>query len=78
MLQEFCCSVIFFFRSFDFVNIVYSMAKKNNQSVSHSSSSFKENDLVLAKMRGYCSWPARIVSIKNNTVRVYFFGEHNK
>lgn len=54
------------------------MAKKNNKSVLRSSSSFKENDLVLAKMRGYCSWPARIISIKNNTVQVFFFGEHNK
>lgn len=38
---------------------------------------FKKNDLVFAKMRGYCTWPAKIVSIENSRVQVYFFGTHD-
>lgn len=62
----------------------FAMAKKNGRIGKKSktnqvveTSNFKKNDLVFAKMRSYCAWPARIESIKNNTVRVYFFGTHD-
>lgn len=32
------------------------------------------NDLVMAKMRGYCSWPARIIKMKGKRTDVFFFG----
>lgn len=40
-------------------------------------SNFQVDDLVFAKMRSYCAWPARINCIKNKSVEVYFFGTHN-
>lgn len=44
-----------------------------------SSRSFKVNDYVLARMRGYPPWPARIVNFTKNgqTMKCYFFGSDN-
>lgn len=60
------------------------MTKRKNQIVKKSTSKnlaktsiFKKNDLVFAKMRSYCAWPAKIVSIRNSSVEVYFFGTHD-
>lgn len=35
-----------------------------------------EGDIVLCKMRGYCSWPAIVTEINQNSVSVEFFGDH--
>lgn len=37
---------------------------------------FEKDEIVFAKMRGYCSWPAKIVEItdKNPRVNVFFYG----
>lgn len=39
----------------------------------------KKGDAILAKMRGYDPWPARILDFTNNkkTIKCYFFGTHN-
>lgn len=36
---------------------------------------FKENDIVLAKQKYSCPWPARILTIHPKNVLVYFFGD---
>lgn len=40
----------------------------------------KENDIIMAKMKGYSPWPGKIVSFSKNRKRaeVYFYGSHNK
>lgn len=40
----------------------------------------KENDIVMAKMRGYSPWPGKIISFTKNLKRaeIYFYGSHNK
>lgn len=40
----------------------------------------KIGDAILARMKGYDPWPARLLSFKNKNrmVECYFFGAHNK
>lgn len=39
---------------------------------------FSVGELVLAKMRGYAAWPAKIIAFTNRfQAEVYFFGTHN-
>lgn len=47
--------------------------KKENNTI------LKENQIVLAKMKGYPAWPARILSFTKNkkSSTVYFYGSHN-
>lgn len=33
------------------------------------------NEIVSFKMRGFCIWPGRVISIINNVVEVEFFGD---
>lgn len=35
---------------------------------------FVVNEIVLATVPGYCAWPSRILSIRNETIMVEFFG----
>lgn len=34
----------------------------------------KEDDLVMAKMKSFCPWPARIIRVKGKRTDVFFFG----
>lgn len=36
----------------------------------------KVNDVVMAKMRCYCPWPARVDNFNGNRVDIYFFGTY--
>lgn len=36
---------------------------------------FKKNEIVLAKQKYSCPWPARILEVKKEKVLVYFFGD---
>lgn len=36
------------------------------------------NDLVMAKMRTYCAWPAQVIDVKGKRTEVYFFGTAQK
>lgn len=36
----------------------------------------KINDVVLFKTRGFCEWPARVISVKEKQVEVEYFGDH--
>lgn len=40
----------------------------------------KKNTIVMAKMRSYCPWPARIIEIKETgkKAKVFFFGSNNE
>lgn len=41
--------------------------------------SFKEGDLVFAKIKGYKPWPGRILELKpGNKAMVFFFGTYDK
>lgn len=42
-----------------------------------SRSTIKTNSIVLAKMRTYSPWPAKLVAFKQSTALVYFFGSGN-
>lgn len=40
----------------------------------------KENDIIMAKMKGYSAWPGKIISFTKNKKRalIYFYGTHDK
>lgn len=40
----------------------------------------EENDIVMAKMKGYSPWPGKIISFTKTrkSAQVYFYGSHNK
>lgn len=44
-----------------------------------SGTQLKKADLVLARMRGYDPWPARIIEYSKNmkSIKCFFFGAHN-
>lgn len=39
---------------------------------------FKVNEYVLAHMRTYCPWPARIIQIRKESCVVKFYGDNNR
>lgn len=59
-----------------YINIAF----ENQLQIFHKSGmELKEGDAVLARMRGFDPWGARIEGFLNNkkTIKCYFFGTHN-
>lgn len=58
----------------------FSTTFENQLQIFHKSETqLKIGDLILARMKGYDPWPARILGFKSNNklIKCYFFGAHN-
>lgn len=60
-------------------NVIDSTFKKEARTFENSEEKFQYGDAILAKMSGYCPWPARVDGFTQNGRRIkcYFYGSHN-
>lgn len=60
-------------------NVIDSTFKREAKLFENSGEKFEKGEAVLAKMSGYCAWPARVDGFTQNgrRIRCFFYGSHN-